>query len=353
MLSRKSERLLNEIDYNVKHPAGFSNALRLYHAVKGKGITFQDVREFFSRQHAHQLTRPNRYNYARRRTVSMGLDHFWQADLVEVAHDAYSRRINKGVNYLLTVIDVLSRHAWVIPLKTKSAQSVSRALETIFVTSQHWPNYLTTDEGKEFYNSHVKKLLAKYKVHHFSVYSRMKSSLSESFNRTLQEKINRYMIANDTRKFIDVVPSLVSGYNNAIHTVTKMRPAEIDMFNAPALARRLFGRKNATLPANRQSKRDFKFKEGDLVRLSKTPGHFRKSYKGNYTQEIFIISSRRRTAREGLNLYKARDFNNETIRGSFYEAELQLYHKPAKWTIEKKLKYKGSKMKGNQQLYPI
>ena len=26
MLSRKSERLLNEIYYNVKHPAGFSNA---------------------------------------------------------------------------------------------------------------------------------------------------------------------------------------------------------------------------------------------------------------------------------------------------------------------------------------
>ena len=155
----------------------------------------------------------------------MGLDHFWQADLVDVAHDAYSRRINQGVNYLLTVIDVLSRYAWVVPLKTKSAESVSRALETIFVTSQCWPNYLTADEGKEFYNSHVKKLLAKYKVHHFSVYSCMKSSLSERFNRTLQEKINRYMIANDTRKFIDVVPSLVSGYNNTIHTVTKMRPA--------------------------------------------------------------------------------------------------------------------------------
>jgi len=103
----------------------------------------------------------------------------------------------------------------------------------------------------------------------------MKSSLSEPFNHTLQEKINQYMIANDTRKCIDVVPSLVSGYNNTIYTVTKMRPAEINMFNTPALARRLFGRKNASLPANRQSKRDFKFKVGDFVRLSKTPRQFR------------------------------------------------------------------------------
>ena len=91
-----------------------------------------------------------------------------------------------------------------------------------------------------------------------------------------------------------------------------MRPAEIDMFNAPALARRLFGRKSTSLPANCQSKRDFKFKVGDFVTLSKTPRQFRKSYKGNYTQDIFIISSRRRMAREGLNLYKVWDFNNKT-----------------------------------------
>ena len=273
MLSTESEQLLNEIYYNVNHPAGFSNASRLYHAVKGKGIKFQDVREFLSRQRSHQLTRPNRYNYTRRCTVSRGLDHFWQADLVELAHDAYSRRINKGVNYLLTVIDVLSRHAWVVPLKTKSAQAVSSALETIFVTSQRWPNYLTTDKGKEFYNSYVKKLLTKYKVHHFSVYSRMKSSLSERFNRTLKEKIYRYMIANGTRKFIDVVPSLVSGYNNTIHTATKMRPAEINMFNAPALARRLFGQSSASSSTNLQ-KRDFQFLSGRFCALVKSTKAF-------------------------------------------------------------------------------
>ena len=55
---------------------------------------------------------------------------------------------------MLTVMGVLSRHAWVVRLKTKSAQSVSRALETIFVTSQctRWPNYLTTDESKELFS---------------------------------------------------------------------------------------------------------------------------------------------------------------------------------------------------------
>ena len=76
MLSAKSEQLLNEIYYNVNHTAGISNASRLYHAVKEKGLRFQDVREFLSRQRSHQLTRPNRYNYTKRHIVSMGLDHF-------------------------------------------------------------------------------------------------------------------------------------------------------------------------------------------------------------------------------------------------------------------------------------
>ena len=71
MLSTESEQLLNEIYYNVNHPAGFSNASRLYHVVKGKGIKLKDVREFLSRQRSHQLTRPNRYNYTRRSTVSI------------------------------------------------------------------------------------------------------------------------------------------------------------------------------------------------------------------------------------------------------------------------------------------
>ena len=38
-------------------------------------------------------------------------------------------------------------------------------------------------------------------------------------------------------------------------------------------------------------------------------------------------------------------------RKRFLSFRPQLYHKPAKWTVEKKLKYKGSKTKGNQEVY--
>jgi len=40
----------------------------------------------------------------------------WQADIVEM--HPYSR-FNKGYHYILTVIDVLSKYAWAVLLKSK------------------------------------------------------------------------------------------------------------------------------------------------------------------------------------------------------------------------------------------
>jgi len=58
---------------------------------------------------------------------------------------------NRGVRYLLTVIDALSKYAWVEPLKDKTGVSVVKALDDI-VKKGRQPNRLQTDKGKEFYN---------------------------------------------------------------------------------------------------------------------------------------------------------------------------------------------------------
>lgn len=97
------------------------------------------------------------------------------------------------------------------------------------------------DEGKEFYNFYVKKLLIKYKVYYFSVYSCMKLSLLECFNCIFKEKIYCYMIVNGICKFIDVVFFLVLGYNNIIYIVIKMCLVEINLFNVLVLVRWFYG----------------------------------------------------------------------------------------------------------------
>ncbi|XP_072750578.1 uncharacterized protein [Anoplolepis gracilipes] len=68
------------------------------------------------RQFVEELHAPARRNFPRRRVIVHGYDDMWQADVVEMRPYA---RVNKGFTYILTVIDVLSKYSWAIPLKTK------------------------------------------------------------------------------------------------------------------------------------------------------------------------------------------------------------------------------------------
>ena len=50
-----------------------------------------------------------RRNFLRRKVIMRGIDETWQADLVDM--QKYSR-YNKGYNFLLTVIDNVSKYSW-------------------------------------------------------------------------------------------------------------------------------------------------------------------------------------------------------------------------------------------------
>ena len=56
------------------------------------------------------------------------MDDRWVADLVEMQP---LKKWNRGMCYLLTVVDVLSKYAWVEPLKNKTGQTVAAAFERI------------------------------------------------------------------------------------------------------------------------------------------------------------------------------------------------------------------------------
>ena len=73
-------------------------------------------------QLANELHKPIRRKFEKRRVIITGknsnspIDNTWTADLVDM--QPYSRW-NKGYKYLLTVLDVFSKYAWVIPIKDK------------------------------------------------------------------------------------------------------------------------------------------------------------------------------------------------------------------------------------------
>ena len=100
--------------------------------VKAQGISREKTERQLQQKLSYMLHKPRRRR--RRRfptlpTLVFGINEQFVMDLVDLQKSA---KRNKGYKYLLTVIDVLSKYAWVEPLKSKSAAQLIGALEKLW-----------------------------------------------------------------------------------------------------------------------------------------------------------------------------------------------------------------------------
>ena len=98
-------------------------------------------------------------------------------------------RKNKGFKYLLCVIDLYSKYAFVIPLKDKKGMSIVNAFNEIMKQSNRKPNKIWVDQGGEFYNNVFEKWLSDNDINMYSTYNEGKSVRAERFIRTLKHKL--------------------------------------------------------------------------------------------------------------------------------------------------------------------
>ena len=63
---------------------------------------------------------------------------------------------NKGMKYIMTVIDICSNRAWAIPTKNKSGKERLTAIQRLFKEPHpRKPALLQTDTGKQFLNKEL------------------------------------------------------------------------------------------------------------------------------------------------------------------------------------------------------
>ena len=149
--------------------------------------------------------------FKRAKTVA-GFEMQLQGDLVDVSSLS---KDNSNVRFLLTVIDVFSRKAFVEPLLRKTASSVAQGFEKILNRLGFRPFYFNSDQGPEFVNATFKALLRKHEIEIFtSNDADIKCAIVERFNRTLMSKIYRYLTKHNSRRYLDVLPDIINNYNN-------------------------------------------------------------------------------------------------------------------------------------------
>ena len=170
-----------------------------------------------------ELHKPITKNFRKRRVISYGIDKIWAADLVEMQKFS---KWNKGVKYLLTVIDVFSKYGWIKPLKGKKTESMSLAFDTIFKKAERKPDKLWTDKGSEFISKHFKDFLKKNHITLYHTENEEKSSIVERWNRTMKNRMWKMFSANNNTVYWDKLDKLVDDYNNRKHSSIKMIPIE-------------------------------------------------------------------------------------------------------------------------------
>ena len=77
--------------------------------------------------------------------------NIWGADLADIQ---LISKFNKGFRFLLCVINIYSKYAWVVPLKDKNGVSIVNAFQKI-LKEDKWrkPNKIWVGKGSEFYNN--------------------------------------------------------------------------------------------------------------------------------------------------------------------------------------------------------
>jgi len=343
------KKTLEDIYYDHAHPAGFSSPQKLYLAAKKKlpHISQRQVRRWMSTQRTYGLTRAVYRNFKRRKIVVRGLAHQYQADLLDMGgrtkreiHDDLGEEAEgvtapglkndnnkrdddsneqKG-DFLLTVIDCFSRFAQAVPVKSKSGPHVLEGFEKVF-NNMGIPKKVQTDDGKEFFNQHVQNFFRRLGIIHFSTDQELKAPIVERFNRTLREKINKYMTANMTQKYHHVLPDIIHAYNSSVHSALETYAPKDVNFNNENLIRQIqygpfFAEKSKIQP---------KFQIGDVVRVVR----FRKGLKKlktTFKRELFVITDVVHTSPVTYQVQSKE--TGVAVWGSYYEHQLQKVNSP-------------------------
>ena len=124
---------------------------------KGSGVRHVNTKLTPKNQQlAEELHKPIIRKFETRNVHAAFKDNIWGADLADMQ---LLSRYNKGIRFLLCVINIFSKYVWVAPVKYKKGIRIVKAFQIILKQSNRKPNKIWVDKGSEFYYASFKKCL--------------------------------------------------------------------------------------------------------------------------------------------------------------------------------------------------
>ena len=185
------------------HSLGFRGLLPFVKLAGENGFNKKDAVSFYNRQPINQLYSPPAPSNIPYSSAPFRL----MADLVDIS---LFSKLNHGNKFILTVIDIGSRHGWAFGIRNKKPENVVVHLVEIY---KHYKfKTFTTDDGSEF-KGPVKKWLAENNIDQWISAIKGRTNLVELLNKIIVTRIFKIMKYRGTHIWDDVLDSVVAGYN--------------------------------------------------------------------------------------------------------------------------------------------
>ena len=176
-------------------------------------FTNDEIKEFINNQVSTQLhkTMPQRKeNY--KFIVANEPFEMLQIDLLD--YQKYSMK-NKGFHFILVAIDIFSRFAFAMPIKSKKPENVLDAFKSFNVI----PKAIFHDSGNEYKGVFLQYLNEKEIVDlKANIGDHNSLGVIDRFCRTLKTIIAKYMTENNTTIYYNQLDGIIDAYNNSPHS---------------------------------------------------------------------------------------------------------------------------------------
>lgn len=265
----------------------YPSATVIYKAMKKDNIpvTLKAIESYLNKQESEQVTKQIKIKHDGHITASYQ-NEFWQMDIYDLSK--YESQ-NKHYKYILCCIDVFTRKAFCIAMKTKSESDVINALTIIITDNSVIPTVIISDSDSSFLSKSFVNFLKKHEIVQNTVPIGDHASLGivDRFALTLKRILTKYFLKFKTTNWTGILSKVINNYNNKPHKgILDLTPNEATLENNREVLFELNTKKS------KHNNIVSDLNEGDKVRIN-TKKIFKKGSEPIWSNQVYEVKSAR------------------------------------------------------------
>ena len=274
---------MNKIINDIYIKNNFPSNERLFNLVKkdNQDITRNDIKLFLEKQKEHQILKVQHNIKNTGHLVAFEKNEIWQIDIFVL--QKYEKQ-NKGFGYIFAVIDIFTRKAFVEPLKNKSSEDCSIALQNIIKINGS-PKVIMSDNDKAYEGKEFNNILNKYDIiiNENVIGDHNALGIIDRFARTFKTILSHKFINEQNHHWINDIQEIINIYNDSPNRgLLNLTP------NQAAMEKNNDFIYSLNLIKSKENKTISDLSIGDNVRI-KISGIFTKGTEPRWSDEIYKV----------------------------------------------------------------